>query len=132
MSVEVLLLEDDESTAGPLIDGAIGRRVTHAGPPPPALGPLSIDPRVREATLHGLPLTLTAKEYQLLALLADDPGAVIDRRRILETVWDANFFGSGKTLDFHVAALRRKLGDPRWIENRRGVGFRLVVPPDAS
>ena len=93
------------------------------------LGGLAIDDRVREATLNGERLHLTAKEYQLLALLASDPGAVVDRRRILETVWEPNFFGSGKTLDFHVAALRRKLGDPRWIENRRGVGFRLAVPP---
>ncbi|MFD0520657.1 winged helix-turn-helix domain-containing protein [Paractinoplanes durhamensis] len=74
-------------------------------------------------------MRLTAKEYQLLVLLAQDPGAVVDRRRILERVWEPNFFGSGKTLDFHVATLRRKLGDPRWIENRRGVGFRLSVPP---
>ncbi|GIF18316.1 DNA-binding response OmpR family regulator [Actinoplanes tereljensis] len=97
------------------------------------LGPLRIDSRLREATLHGAPLGLTAKEYQLLALLAEDPGAVVDRRRILETVWEPNFFGSGKTLDFHVAALRRKLGDPRWIENRRGIGFRLIIlPADAA
>jgi DNA-binding response OmpR family regulator len=108
---------------------AIGRRIALGGRAGSALGPLAIDPRVREATMRGVPLRLTAKEYQLLALLAADPGAVVDRRRILETVWDSNFFGSGKTLDFHVAALRRKLGDPRWIENRRGVGFRLTVPP---
>ncbi|MEU4244401.1 response regulator transcription factor [Actinoplanes sp. NPDC026619] len=107
---------------------AIGRRVA-APPEPDPLGPLRIDPRLREATLHGTPLRLTAKEYQLLAVLAEDAGAVVDRRRILHTVWEPNFFGSGKTLDFHVAALRRKLGDPRWIENRRGVGFRLSVPP---
>jgi DNA-binding response OmpR family regulator len=106
---------------------AIGRRVSAVTRPD--LGPLRIDPRAREATLDGVPLLLTAKEYRLLAMLAEDPGAVIDRQRILETVWEPNFFGSGKTLDFHVAALRRKLGDPRWIENRRGVGFRLAVPP---
>jgi DNA-binding response OmpR family regulator len=94
-----------------------------------ALGPLSIDVRLREVTLYGIPLRLTAKEYRLLALLAEDPGAVVDRQRILETVWAATFYGSGKTLDFHIAALRRKLGDSRWIENRRGVGFRLTVPP---
>jgi DNA-binding response OmpR family regulator len=112
---------------------AIGRRMRSGGRGRSGtgyeLGPLAIDPRVREATLNGEPLHLTAKEYQLLALLAADPGAVVDRRRILEQVWDANFFGSGKTLDFHVAALRKKLGDPRWIENRRGVGFRLTLPP---
>ncbi|GAA0434611.1 DNA-binding response regulator [Actinoplanes capillaceus] len=92
------------------------------------LGPLTIDERTRQAYLSGEALALTPKEYQLLVLLAADPGAVVDRRRILETVWEPNFFGRGKTLDFHVATLRRKLGDARWIENRRGVGFRLVVP----
>ncbi|WP_436529010.1 response regulator transcription factor [Actinoplanes sp. HUAS TT8] len=105
---------------------AISRRTTPR--PHRELGPLVIDERARQAVLNGEVLPLTPKEYQLLALLAADPGAVVDRRRILETVWEPNFFGRGKTLDFHVATLRRKLGDPRWIENRRGVGFRLVVP----
>jgi DNA-binding response OmpR family regulator len=108
---------------------AVGRRGGAANRPETRLGPLAIDPRVREATLHGVPLHLTTKEFRLLALLAEDPGAVLDRQVILEIVWGRNFFGSGKTLDFHVAALRRKLGDPRWIENRRGVGFRLAAPP---
>jgi DNA-binding response OmpR family regulator len=110
---------------------AIGRRTRTAEPASAhRLGPLTIDARTRQARLHGEVLPLTPKEYQLLALLADDPGAVVDRRRILETVWEPNFFGRGKTLDFHVATLRRKLGDPRWIENRRRVGFRLVVPAE--
>ncbi len=112
---------------------AVSRR-THAMPRKAAatnpLGPLTIDERTRQADLNGVPLALTPKEYQVLALLAADPGAVVDRRHILETVWEPNFFGRGKTLDFHVATLRRKLGDPGWIENRRGVGFRLVVPAD--
>lgn len=109
---------------------AIGRRIrpAPADPVPPALGPLTVDDRARQAYLNGVLLPLTPKEFQLLALLAADPGTVVDRRRILETVWEPNFFGRGKTLDFHVATLRRKLGDPGWIENRRGVGFRLVVP----
>jgi DNA-binding response OmpR family regulator len=112
---------------------AIGRRTRPAEPTTDTstahrLGPLTIDDRTRQAHLHGEPLALTPKEYRLLALLAADPGAVVDRRRILETVWEPNFFGRGKTLDFHVATLRRKLGGPHWIENRRGIGFRLVVP----
>jgi DNA-binding response OmpR family regulator len=107
---------------------AIGRRTRPMPAAAPALGPLTVDDRTKQAYLHGELLPLTPKEYQLLALLAADPGAVVDRRRILETVWEPNFFGRGKTLDFHVATLRRKLGDPAWIENRRGVGFRLVVP----
>jgi DNA-binding response OmpR family regulator len=105
---------------------AIGRRSRAV--PARSLGPLTIDERSRQARLHGEVLPLTPKEYQLLVLLAADPGAVVERRRILEEVWEPNFFGRGKTLDFHIATLRRKLGDPGWIENRRGIGFRLNVP----
>ncbi|MFI5930739.1 response regulator transcription factor [Actinoplanes sp. NPDC051494] len=90
-------------------------------------GPLSIDTRTREVRLHRIPVSLSPKEYDLLLLLAADPGAVVARRHILDTIWGPSFFGPGKTLDFHVASLRRKLGDAGWIENRRGVGFRLVV-----
>jgi DNA-binding response OmpR family regulator len=93
-----------------------------------SLGPLTIDRRTREVRLHGCLIALAPKEYDLLVLLAADPGAVVTRRVILETVWESDFSGRGKTLDFHVGVLRRKLGDPAWIENRRGVGFRLVVP----
>jgi DNA-binding response OmpR family regulator len=109
---------------------AVGRRTgtVPAADPVRTYGPLAIDTRSRQIRLHGVPIPLAPKEYDLLALLADDPGAVVDRRHILETVWEPNFFGPGKTLDFHVASLRRKLGDAGWIENRRGVGFRLVVP----
>ncbi|MBU2664867.1 response regulator transcription factor [Actinoplanes bogorensis] len=110
---------------------AIGRRTRPAPAPAPArpdLGPLEIDERTREVRVHGRPVALTPKEYDLLVLLAADPGAVVGRKHILETVWEPNFFGRGKTLDFHVATLRRKLGSSSWIENRRGVGFRLVLP----
>jgi DNA-binding response OmpR family regulator len=91
-------------------------------------GPLAIDTRSRRIRLYGVPISLAPKEYDLLVLLATDPGAIVDRRHILETVWEPDFPGPGRTLDFHVASLRRKLGDASWIENRRGVGFRLVVP----
>ena len=73
-------------------------------------------------------MALTAKEFDLLALLAEDPGAVFSpRRRSWKQVWDPHWFGPTKTLDVHVASLRRKLGDPGWIETVRGVGFRLVA-----
>jgi DNA-binding response OmpR family regulator len=61
--------------------------------------------------------------------LVADPGAVVARRDVLETVCEPNSFGRGKTLDFHAASLRRTLGDPARIETRRGVGFRLVLQP---
>ena len=56
------------------------------------------------------------------------PARVHRRTEILESVWDAHWYGPTKTLDAHVAALRKKLGDPRWIEAVRGVGFRLEEP----
>jgi DNA-binding winged helix-turn-helix (wHTH) protein len=71
-------------------------------------------------------VALTAKEFDLLALLAEDPGAVYTRRQIIDQVWDPHFHGPTRTLDVHVATLRRKLGDTRWIETVRGVGFRLT------
>jgi DNA-binding response OmpR family regulator len=68
---------------------------------------------------------LTAKEFDLLALLAREPGAVVERERILRDVWHTTWYGSSKTIDVHVASIRRKLGDPSWIETVRGVGLRL-------
>jgi len=86
---------------------------------------LEVDRRARRAKLDGGELQLTPREFDLLALLASDPGAAISRERIFEEVWGTRWFGSPKTIDVHVAALRRKLGDPAWIETVRGVGFRL-------
>jgi DNA-binding response OmpR family regulator len=75
--------------------------------------------------VDGVEVNLTRKEFDLLAMLASDPGATRTRDEILEQVWDAHWYGPTKTLDVHVAALRRKLGDPTLIETVRGVGFRL-------
>ena len=87
-------------------------------------GALEVDERTRRATLDGRELELTPKEFDLLAALARDPGAVVSRRRLREEVWETAWLGSSKTIDVHVAALRRKLG-PGWVETVRGVGFRL-------
>ncbi|MEU5537599.1 response regulator transcription factor [Streptomyces sp. NPDC020362] len=92
------------------------------------IGPLTIDRRTRQVHLHQAHIALAPKEFDLLTCLAEDPGAVCSRRQILDTAWEPNFFGPTKTLDVHIAALRRKLGDSSWIENIRGVGFRLVPP----
>jgi DNA-binding response OmpR family regulator len=96
----------------------------------PSTGPmrvdgLEVDSRARRATLNGADVPLTPREFDLLALLIADPGAAVSRERIFEEVWGTRWYGSGKTIDVHVAALRRKLGDPTWIETVRGVGFRL-------
>ena len=89
------------------------------------VGALTVDERARAASLAGRELSLTPKEFDLLAALARDPGAAVTRRRLLEEVWETSWYGSAKTIDVHVASLRRKLGDPGWIETVRGVGFRL-------
>jgi two-component system, OmpR family, response regulator RegX3 len=90
-------------------------------------GRLVIDRRARRVHVDGVELKLPPKEYDLLAFLAEEPGAVFTREQIMEAVWDANWFGPTKTLDVHVGALRRKLGDAATIETVRGVGFRLVI-----
>lgn len=108
---------------------AVTRRTARrAARPTMELGPLVVDTRTRRVAVHGNEVDLSPKEFDLLALLASDPGAVVSRRRILEDVWQTTWFGSSKTIDVHMAALRRKLGDPAWIETVRGVGFRLHAP----
>ncbi|HEV2994310.1 MAG TPA: response regulator transcription factor [Acidimicrobiia bacterium] len=111
---------------------AVLRRGAARGDPSAALGPLVVDRRTRHALVDGRPLTLTPKEFDLLALLADDPGAVCSRQRILDEVWDPHWYGPTKTLDVHIASLRRKLGRPDLIETVRGVGYRLCVPEVAA
>ncbi len=112
---------------------AVQRRANgRPGDPTVVLGDLVVDRRTRRATVDGDTVNLTPKEFDLLALLADDPGAVCTRQRILDEVWDPHWYGPTKTLDVHVASLRRKLGHPEIIETVRGVGYRLCVPEVAA
>lgn len=93
------------------------------------LGPLEIDTRARRVHVDDAEVDLTPKEYDLLSLLARDPGAVFSREQIMDQVWDEHWWGSTKTLDVHIAGLRKKLGHREWITNIRGVGFRLDPTP---
>ena len=93
-----------------------------------SVGSLNINQRSRRVLLNGVEVHLTAKEFELLSYLAADPGAVFQRREILSAVWDGDWYGTTKTVDAHVAAIRKKLGDPRWVEAVRGIGFRLGMP----
>ncbi len=109
---------------------AVARRTTDRGAlPEPVvrLGDLEVDLRAHRVAVRGTEVALTPKEFDVLALLASDPGATFTRETILERVWDAHWYGPTKTLDVHVASLRKKLGEPAWIETVRGVGFRLVT-----
>ena len=95
------------------------------------VGPVTLDTARRSAELHGRELDLTRKEFELLELLLREAGSVVSRERLIDEVWDTNWFGSTKTLDVNVSSLRRKLGDdsadPRFIHTIRGVGFRFAA-----
>lgn len=93
-----------------------------------AVGPLHIDRRSRTVTFDGETADLTPKEYDLLVFLAADAGAVRGREDLIRDVWDEHWWGSTKTLDVHVASLRKKLR-PELIETIRSVGYRLVELP---
>ena len=104
---------------------AILRRSTRAasGAHPIEVGPLRIDGRRREASVGGRRLELRAREFDLLAALARDPGVVLTRDALLEDVWGTDFPGETRTVDVHVAEVRKQLGtDGPPIETVRGVG----------
>ena len=92
-------------------------------------GGVRVDLAARRAWQDEAELDLTTKEFDLLALLVREAGAVVSRERIMAQVWDEHWFGSTKTLDVHVSWLRRKLRDdpaaPRYISTVRSVGFRF-------
>ncbi|MEO6125379.1 MAG: response regulator transcription factor [Ilumatobacteraceae bacterium] len=92
-----------------------------------ATADLRVDVEARRAWLNGTVIELRAKEFDLLARLLADAGKVISRETLMADVWDEHWFGSTKTLDFHIAALRKKIdsdGQPSRISTLRGVGFR--------
>jgi DNA-binding response OmpR family regulator len=95
-------------------------------------GELTINLDKREVRLAGEPITLRAKEYDLLVELARKPGFVFKREQLLQDVWGYDFFGDSGTIDVHVRRLRAKLRDdssnPRFIETVWGVGYRLKEP----
>ena len=113
--------------------GAVLRRTNSAveadSDAPIEVGALCIDRRAYQVTLDGAVVSLTPKEYDLLAYLARDSGAVRTRDEIIRDVWDENWWGSTKTLDVHIASLRKKIGPAR-IHTVRRVGFALVDPDD--
>lgn len=92
------------------------------------LGPLEIDRGARRVRLHGAEIDLTPKEFDLLAFLAEEPGIVRSREDIIAQVWDEHWWGPTKTLDVHVASLRRKLAGLDVITTLRNVGYRFDLP----
>jgi DNA-binding response OmpR family regulator len=94
---------------------------------PQQVGSLEVDRRTRRVRVAGAEVALTPKEFDLLSCLSEEPGTVVTRQQLLSDVWDPHWYGPSRTIDVHVASLRKKLGDPRWVETVRGVGFRLGV-----
>ena len=92
------------------------------------LGSLRVEPASYVTTVDGTPVELRPREFQLLVVLSRAAGRVVTRERLLADVWDLHWESSTKTLDMHVLALRRKLGDAIEISTVRGVGYRLVAP----
>jgi DNA-binding response OmpR family regulator len=107
-----------------------------AAEPPLQVGGMTVDTSMRRATLDGSEIALTRREFDLLALLVRNAGTVVTRERVMDEVWDTNWFGSTKTLDVHVSSLRRKLGDDavdsRYLHTVRGVGFRFASPDELA
>ncbi len=88
-------------------------------------GALRVDLAARRTWVGDEEIALTPKEFEILACLGSDPGRVVGREEIFERVWDEHWYGPTKVLDVHLAALRRKLGNPALIETVYGRGFRL-------
>jgi two-component system response regulator RegX3 len=111
------------------IRAVLRRTSTTPGQSPSAsleVGPLVIDLRGRGVQFDSVSVALTPKEYDLLVCLASDAGAVKTREQLMREVWDEHWWGSTKTLDVHVASLRRKLSADV-IETVRSVGYRYVA-----
>lgn len=89
-------------------------------------GSVSVQLATRQVVVDGKVVSLTRKEFDLLALLAQRPGVVYRREQIISEVWQTSWEGTGRTLEVHVASLRSKLGLPNLIETVRGVGYRLI------
>jgi DNA-binding response OmpR family regulator len=88
------------------------------------VGAVEIDPASRRCTLQGRPVDLTRREFDLLAVMAENVGLALSRDQLLDAGWDLTYV-SPKTVDVHVAGLRRKLGDAISISTLRGTGYRL-------
>ena len=96
---------------------------------PIEVGALRIDPAERQVAVDGVAVELTAKEFDLLAAMAAEPGVVFTRERLLERAWGFSDYVDARGIDVHIRHLRTKLGDdaaaPRFVETVRGVGYRV-------
>jgi DNA-binding response OmpR family regulator len=100
------------------------------------LGDLQIDRDARAVTVRGTPVYLSAREFDLLMLLAERPGHVITRRFLIDSIWGPDFYGDDRALDVYIHALRKKIEAdperPQHLHTVRGVGYRLHPPTDGQ
>ena len=92
------------------------------------LSDVELNRNAREVVVDGQPVELTTKEFDLLATLLENPGIVVSRDQLLDRVWGMTYPGGTRTVDVHVAQLRRKLGRPELIRTVRGAGYKTVRP----
>ena len=92
------------------------------------LADVELNRNAREVVVDGRPVELTTKEFDLLATLLENPGNVVSRDQLLDRVWGMTYPGGTRTVDVHVAQLRRKLGRPELIRTVRGAGYKTVRP----
>ncbi len=118
-----------ETPAGPQAESQVGGASATPHSPVIELGGLRIDPSMREVEVDGRPVELTAKEFDLLAAMASEPGVVFSREKLLERAWGFAEYVDARGIDVHVRHLREKLGDdavsPRFVETVRSVGYRV-------
>ncbi len=92
------------------------------------LADVELNRNAREVVVDGEVVELTTKEFDLLATLLENPGIVVSRDQLLDRVWGMTYPGGTRTVDVHVAQLRRKLGRPELIRTVRGAGYKTVRP----
>jgi DNA-binding response OmpR family regulator len=124
----------DDYLIKPFSPGELGARVRSllrrtATTSTPAIEGLDIDTKSRDVTVDGVPVDLTAKEFDLLAFLAANPRQVFSRAQLLQSVWNNDGWQSEATVTEHIHRLRNKIepdpAKPRWLKTVRGVGYRL-------
>ncbi|MGN8026517.1 winged helix-turn-helix transcriptional regulator [Microbacterium sp. 22242] len=130
---DVLLRDAGPAEIDARIRLALSREESTAEPVKVQTSGLTIDEQSYSAKLHGTPLDLTYKEFQLLHFLATHPSRVFTREQLLSEVWGYDYFGGTRTVDVHVRRLRAKLGDQEHIIGTvRNVGYRFNVDEDES
>ena len=110
------------------IKAVLRRTEGGAGDDEISIGDVVVRREQREVEVGGRPVDLTSKEFDLLAFLMDNAGLVRSREQLLDRVWGMSYPGGTRTVDVHVAQLRRKLGRPDLIRTVRGAGYKAVKP----